>query len=96
MLHKNIIDIMKAKDKIAIFSEFGYGNDTLCSTEVEKGEREYRIRGFVIPPKVEGIYLRIWVGKRVVVFSTKNIFSWQSKNKNRIKILFGLQGYKCA
>lgn len=87
---------MKVKEKIAIFSEFGFGNGTLCSTEVEKGEREHRIRGFVIPPKVEGIYLRIWVGKRVIVCSTKNIFSWQSKNKYRIKILFGLEGYKCA
>ena len=45
--------------KSKIFTEFGIGNDAICSTEIERGEQEKRVSKFIVPPKIEGIYLRI-------------------------------------
>jgi hypothetical protein len=78
--------------QIQIFSEIGYGNDSFCSTEIEKGKYEHRIRGFVIPKNIEGIYLRIWIWKKVFVISSKNGFSLNSKDRVKIKFLFGFEG----
>jgi len=52
--------------RLKIFAEFGIGNATLFSTEVEKGEQEKRVSKFILPPKVDGIYLRIWIYKFVL------------------------------
>jgi len=79
---------------VEIFAEIGLGNESFCSTEIEKGRLEHRIRGFVIPPKIRGVYVRIWVYRWVVVFSTKNRISWQKKPKKRVKILFGVEGVR--
>jgi hypothetical protein len=77
---------------IKIFSEIGYGNDSFCSTEIEKGELEHRIKAFVIPPKIDGIYIRIWIWKRVFVLSSNNGLSLNSKDSVKFKFLFGLDG----
>ncbi len=79
---------------VEIFAEIGFGNETFCSTEIEKGKLEHRIRGFVIPPKIRGVYLRFWIYDRVLVLSTRNMISWQKKSKKRVKILFGVEGAK--
>ena len=47
-----------------IFSEIGIGNKTLCSTEFEKGRFEHRIKRFIIPPQINGYYIRIWIGTK--------------------------------
>lgn len=59
--------------EVKIFAEFGIGNDTFCSTEIEKGSKEYRLKGFLLPPKIEAVYVRIWIGKIVFAISTKTI-----------------------
>ncbi len=79
---------------LKIFAELGYGNPSFLSTEIEKGEQEKRVSRFVIPPKIEGIYFRFWVGKRVLVLSTKNGFSLKKKDRVKLKILFGIEGKK--
>jgi len=83
---------------VEIFAEIGFGNASFCSTEIEKGRFEHRIRGFVIPPKIRGIYVRIWLYNRVLVLSTRNMISWQKKPKKRVKkrvkILFGVEGVR--
>ena len=39
------------------------------------------------------IYLRIWIGKRVLmIIATKNGFSSKRKDRARLKILFGIEG----
>jgi len=81
-------------NKLKIFAEIGYGNPNFLSTEIEKGEQEKRVSRFVIPPKIEGIYFRFWVGKRVLVLSTKNGFSLKKKDRVKLKILFGIEGKK--
>ena len=81
---------MKTKEKI--YAEIGFGNDTFISTEVEKGKKEYRMDEFIKPKKVNGIYLRIWVLKKVLIISTYNGFKIITKNKNKFKLLFGVEG----
>jgi len=79
---------------IKIFAEFGYGNSTLCSSEIEKGSLEHRVKGFLIPPKITGIYIRVWIGKRVYAISSNRFFNTQRKDRVKFKFIFGLEGIK--
>jgi len=79
-------------NKIKIFAELGFGNSTFCNTEIEKGKYEHRIPRFITPPKIEGVYLRIWIWKRVFVLSSNNGFSLNQKDKVKLKVLFGIEG----
>lgn len=75
-----------------IYAEIGFGNDTFLSTEIEEGDREYRIPKFIKPRQIKSYYLRFWIFKRVFIFSTKDGFKITAKSKNKLKILFGLGG----
>jgi len=79
-------------NQLQIFAELGYGNSSFFSTEIEKGEQEKRVSRFVIPSKIEGIYFRFWIGKKVLVLSTKNGFSLKKKDIMKLKFLFGIEG----
>ena len=75
-----------------IFAEFGIGNNTICNTEIEKGKLEHRVKGFIIPPKIGGFYIRVWIGKRVFALSSNRFFNTTKKSKNRFKLIFGIEG----
>jgi hypothetical protein len=83
---------MKKINNKEIFAEVGFGNGSFLSTEIEEGDREYRVIGFLIPKKVEGFYFRFWVFKKVFVVSTLNGFEIINKRKNKLKLLFGIRG----
>ena len=78
--------------KSKIYAELGIGNSSFFSTEVERGELELRVSKFIIPPKIDGIYIRIWMYKYVVAFSTNRFVNWQRKSKIKFKCLFGIEG----
>ena len=61
-----------------IFAEFGIGNATFFSTEIERGEQEKRVASFIVPPKVDGIYIRVWIYKFVIAFSTNRFVNLSS------------------
>lgn len=75
-----------------VYAEIGFGNDSFLSTEIEEGDSEYRIAKFVLPKKIEGIYFRIWIFKKVFVLSTNKGFSIKVKDRNKLKIIFGVSG----
>lgn len=75
-----------------IFAEFGYGNTTFFNTEIERGKYEHRVPKCIVPKKIEGIYFRFWVWKRVFIVSTNNGFSFAKKDRVKLKILFGVEG----
>ena len=79
---------------IKIFAEMGIGNNSFFSTEIEKGELEHRVKHFLIPPKIEGVYLRIWIYKRVFAISTNRFFNTTKKSKIKFKLIFGIEGRK--
>ena len=76
-----------------VYSEIGLGNPSFLSTEIEEGNKESRVSKFILPKKIEGVYLRFWIFKKVFIISSKNGIVLQSKDKNKFKILFGVQGY---
>lgn len=75
-----------------VFAEIGLGNDTFLSIEIEEGDCEHRVQGFVLPEKIREIYLRFWVFKKVFILSTLGGFRVKTKNRNKLKILFGIGG----
>ena len=79
-----------------VYSEIGFGSESFLNTEIEvwkKGEEisEYRIKKFLFPKKIKEVYLRVWINKKVLVLSTKEI-KIQNKNKKKYKFLFGIGG----
>ena len=78
--------------KIKIFTEIGIGNPTLINTEIEYPDgTEERIPGFR-KMHMNDLYLRLWIGSRVYIISTKDGFKTQTKNRSTFKMLFGIQG----
>lgn len=75
-----------------VFSEIGFGNDSLLSTEFEEGNSEHRENKFVIPRKINGIYFRFWIFKNVYILSSNHGLEFKKKNRNKLKILFGING----
>ena len=75
-----------------IFAEIGFGNENFFSTEIERGEDEKRIKGFSKPKKIKDYYFRLWVLKYVFIISLSEGFKLNKKNKNKFKILFGIEG----
>lgn len=75
-----------------VYSEVGFGNDTFLSTEIEKGKKEIRKKGFILPKKIREFYLRIWINYTVLVISTKDGLKLKKKDKERFKLIFGIGG----
>ncbi|MFZ2167444.1 MAG: DUF3977 family protein [Minisyncoccia bacterium] len=75
-----------------VFAEVGFGNDTFLSTEIEEGDKEYRIPKFVRPERITGVYLRFWICKTVFVISSDEGFKMTKRERNRVKFLFGVSG----
>lgn len=73
-----------------VFAEIGIGNKTFLSTEIEEGRAEYRIPKFILAKKVEGYYFRLWIFRRVIIFSTNEGIKLQKKTGNHFKILLGI------
>jgi hypothetical protein len=75
-----------------VFAEIGFGNETFLSTEVEEGDFEYRVKGFILPETIKGIYLRFYIGKKNIILSSRKGFIIKRKEKSKFKILFGVYG----
>jgi len=75
-----------------VFAEVGFGNKTFLSTEIETGDHEYRIPKFIKPKVREGYYLRFWIFKTVFILSTNSGFGIRKKDRNKLKLLFGISG----
>lgn len=75
-----------------IYTEIGFGNETFINTELEyDDETEVRMSGF-FNMKKEHLYFRFWLFKKVFILSTKDGFVIQTKDRNKLKILFGIAG----
>lgn len=75
-----------------VFAEIGFGNDSFFSTEFEEGDHEYRIPKLIMPGKIHSVYFRFWIFKKVFILSTNHGIEIKNKEKNRLKILFGISG----
>jgi hypothetical protein len=77
-----------------VFAEVGIGNETLCSTEFEDENGEYRVPGFLKPTQVKSYYIRLWVFKTAYILSTSDGFEVTPKKRNNFKFVFGISGTK--
>jgi hypothetical protein len=75
-----------------IYTEIGYGNQTFFSTEIEEGDNEYRVPKFILPKKIDGLYLRLWICKKVYIISTDQGIKTAVRSRSKLKILVGVSG----
>jgi hypothetical protein len=73
------------------FIEFGIGNTWIISTESELEDgTEYEEKGIKGPIKFYSLYLRIWIGKTVIIADIKEGIKRQKKSRNKFKVIFGI------
>jgi len=69
-----------------MYAECGFGNESLCSTELRN---EVRVKGFFVATFIS-VYVRIWIGKIVVILDSREGVKVQKKNRCSFKCLFGI------
>lgn len=75
------------------FIEFGIGNTWIVRTETELADgTEYEEKGIVGPINYHSLYLRIWIGKTVLIFDSKEGFKRSKKTRKAIKLILGIAG----
>lgn len=73
------------------YIEFGIGNRWLLRTETELDDgTEYEEKGIVRPVRFQSLYLRLWIGKTVLILDTKEGFKCSRKDRKKLKIILGI------
>jgi len=73
------------------FIEFGIGNTWLIRTETELEDgTEYEEKGIKGPISFYSLYLRIWIGKTVIIVDLKEGIKRQKKKRREFKVIFGI------
>lgn len=73
------------------YIEIGIGNRWAIRTETETEHgTEYEQKGIIGPINLESIYLRVWVGKTVIILDTKEGFKKMKKNRTEFKLVLGI------
>ncbi|MBC6350520.1 DUF3977 family protein [Paenibacillus sp. 1011MAR3C5] len=76
------------------YIEIGKGNTWFIRTETELSDgSEIEQRGVVKPILFHSAYLRVWIGKTVYIWDTKEGFKKTKKSRRTLKIVFGLTSY---
>jgi len=84
---------MDSKPGLKKYIEIGYGNRWFVRTEIEnKDGTETEIRGIITPFKLRSIYLRIWIGYKVLVIDLKEGIKISTKPRKCIKFILGFYG----
>lgn len=74
------------------YIELGIGNKYLLRTEIElTNDYEFEVKGIAGGIRYKSLYFRIWIGKKVFIFDTKEGFKTKVKNKNKFKVIFGIK-----
>ena len=75
------------------YIEIGIGNRWLVRTEIEHEDgTETEVRGIARPFTCKTLYVRIWLGKKVLVIDSREGFKITTKNRNKFKLIVGLSG----
>lgn len=76
------------------YIEFGIGNRWLVRTETEYTDgSEKEQKGIVRPIRLHSFYIRIWVGRTVIILNTREGFIHMKKPRHRLKLIFGVKSY---
>ncbi|GAA3404924.1 DUF3977 family protein [Paenibacillus hodogayensis] len=73
------------------YIEFGLGNTWLIRTETELDDgTEYEEKGVVRPIRLQSIYLRVWIGKTVLIVDLRQGFKRSKKSRFAMKFIIGI------
>ena len=61
-----------------------------AETELSDGT-EFQERGIVGLIKFQSVYLRVWLGKAVIIIDSKEGYKKSKKNRKEIKIIIGVK-----
>ncbi|MFF2886804.1 DUF3977 family protein [Paenibacillus sp. NPDC057967] len=76
------------------YIEAGIGNRWFIRTETELDDgTEIEQRGIVKPILFHSAYLRIWIGKTVYIWDTKERFKKTKKPRRAFKFILGVASY---
>ncbi|MCL6603654.1 MAG: DUF3977 family protein [Paenibacillus sp.] len=75
------------------YTEIGFGNRWFIRTEFEHSDgSESEIKGITRPFQLKSIYLRIWIGRTVLIIDSKEGIKWASKDRRKLKLIIGFYG----
>jgi hypothetical protein len=73
------------------YIEIGIGNSWLVRTETELEDgTEYEEKGIIGPIKFHSLYIRVWIGKSVLIFDLKEGYKRMKKSRKDFKFIFGV------
>ncbi|MCG3088894.1 DUF3977 family protein [Sporosarcina cyprini] len=74
------------------YIELGIGNKWLIRTETELCDgTEVEEKGIKRPIHFKSIYVRVWVGKKVIIIDSKEGLKVGRKDKTKVKIILGVK-----
>lgn len=75
------------------YIEIGLGNRWFIRTEIEYEDgSESEVKGILRPFRLQSIYIRLWVGRRVFVIDSKEGFKQYAKSRKKLKLILGFRG----
>lgn len=75
------------------YVEIGIGNRWLVRTELEHEDgTETEVKGIAHPFQLDTIYLRMWIGKKVLIIDSREGIKFQRKDRRKLKIVIGFAG----
>jgi len=75
------------------YIEIGFGNTWFVRTEIEDDNGdETEHKGIGRLTRIEGVYLRVWVGQTVFILSSNKGFQKMRKNRKTFKLVLGIAG----
>lgn len=76
--------------RLQLFTEVGLGNRWIISTEIESESTEIRVPHAVYG-RTQSIYVRLWIGKRVLIIDSADGIKSQRKDRKGMKVLIGVR-----
>ncbi|MEC1178060.1 DUF3977 family protein [Metasolibacillus meyeri] len=73
------------------YIELGFGNRWFVRTEFEQSDgMEYEKKGIVGPVHFQSLYIRVWLGKTVIILDSKEGFKKKKKSRHAFKCIVGM------
>lgn len=73
------------------YIEFGIGNTWLVRTETELEDgTEFEEKGVKGPVQFKSLYVRVWIGRTVLIWDLKEGFKRFEKDRKKFKVILGI------
>lgn len=75
-----------------LYREWGFGNPTFISSELDLGSHEVRVPGLLPMFRCVSWYVRVWIGRTVFIWDSVEGFKRCPKSTRRFKLVLGQRG----